>query len=211
MIFSFRFTLAESFCPRLFYSFALKPRMQRSIASSRRTSGAGLASRRYAASENATKAATTATTSTPLLLCARSTPSLSLPSTRAGAGATATAAAPRRLLAPPPRASFLDGLLQTNSKKKNTPGGSSPFSSPFRPPGAALALVDSLLEAVEGSDAGAADKTSEEQREEIARLAASLKKYRMRNPAQSELLWGRLVEFSVVEAAGGRGDKETSL
>ena len=52
-------------------------------------------------------------------------------------------------------------------------------------------LVESLLAAVEGTDAGAADKTSEAQRLEIARLASSLKKYRMRNPAQSPLLWGR--------------------
>ena len=156
--------------------------MQRSLASASRTSGEKLAARRMRATKNATMAtstaaATTTTTSKPLL--ARST-STALTSTR-------TASAPRRRsssrpLAPPPRASsFLDGLLlQANSKK----------SPSFNPPAPAVATVDALLEAVEGTDAGAADKTSEEQREEIARLAASLKKYRMRSPAQSDWLWG---------------------
>lgn len=160
--------------------------MQRSFAPSGRTSGAGPASRRVAATGNATKAATsTAATSTPLL-------ARSLTPTRTGANAAAPPR--RRLLAPPPRASFLDGLLQSDKK-----------TTSFRPPGAAAALVDALLEAVEGSDAGAADKTSQEQREEIARLAAALKRYRMRNPAQSELLWGkyRVSYCSNPNAAGG--------
>jgi hypothetical protein len=145
--------------------------MRYSVASTSRTSGADVTSRRMALTEARTSmTATTTTTTTPSLL-ARSR--------------TAATAPPRRLLAlPAPRASFLDGLLQTGNKKKASPL--------FQPPNAAaLSLVESLLAAVEGTDAGAADNTSEAQRLEIARLASSLKKYRMRNPAQSPLLWGR--------------------
>ena len=175
--------------PRVFSAFLLYPsvssiRMQIHLASASRTSVAELASRRLAI----TKIATMTTTRKA---------AMTLPLTRS---TSTTAATPRRLLlSPPPRASFLDGLfLQRGDRNKSK-------ASFFQPPSAAPSLVDSLLEAAEGTDAGATDKTSEEQRREIARLAASLRRYRMRSPAQSPLLWGkyRVSYCSNPSAAGG--------
>jgi len=118
------------------------------------------------------------------------------PSTAAAAAATRPPlplSSPRRPLPRPPRASFLDELLQKASSPKK--GASSAASS----------IVDELLELTAGTDAGAADRTTTDQRQRIAQLASSLKRYRMRNPARSPLLWGsyEVSYCSNPNAAGG--------